>query len=754
MPAALFLLLLCSCLACSPPEESPEPLYNQGLEHIKGRNFEAAASLFEQALAIDSTHYSARLGLAEIHLRGRRLDQALPHLKRAAGQAPKRIEARFHLARLHSQLQRPQEARRLFYAILDDHPDHTPSRLLLADLLMTESPLDPHGALEQYQAVLQPRPDHRQARAGAAASRLRLGDFAGAAAAFQALLVERPTDPHITFLLGTARYLQGEYLQAVEAYKRAIDALPPDAQQRRIRQWNLRLAYRAAHGTYPGDLDPAHRIDIAPRQRDAPVRFTDVAPQMGVDKRDRGRGNAWGDFDGDGDLDLFTSGIEALHALYRNDGDRFVDIAETAGLRDTRGGWAAVAADYDNDGDLDLYVTRDGWDGKRPNKLYANDGAASFKDAAAAAGVAGNDASFTAAWADYDNDGHIDLYVADGIIGDGAPNKLYRNRGDGTFVDRAAATGVGHTGKSLGVVWGDYNDDGRPDLYAVDVDGPNALYRNEGGDRFTDIAEQAGVTAPVQGGYVAIFFDYDNDGDLDLFVSGMAHYEHFIESQITGRPAHAAHAHLYRNEGADGFTSMAQQLGLARSFGSMGAGWGDVDLDGRVDLYLANGGPIMARFEPNILLHNREEGFADVTDQAGVGNLGKGHGATFADYDNDGDLDLYAGIGGHYPGDLWPNSLYRNDGPVHPALILWLEGTASNRSAIGARLLLRSGDYLHKAQIGSGGGFGSTNSLAAELGLGDRRQIDELEIRWPSGRVDRHLDLVPGQRLRLREGGD
>ncbi len=752
MPKVFLPILLCWCLACSSqPQETPEQFYNQGLEYIKGRDFAAAAQAFEQALAIDSTHYSARLGLAEIHLRNRRLEPALAHLRRAATQAPQRIEARFHLARLATQMQRPREARRLFRAILADDPDHIPSRLLLADLLMTESPLDPHGAIEQYQAVLQQRPNHGQARAGAAASRLRLGHFAEAAAAFQALLTERPGDQHITFLLGTALYLQGDYPGAINAYKQANDALPPDAQQRRIRQWNLRLAYSAAHGQYPGDLAPQYRLDIAPRQKESPVRFTDVAAQMGVAKKDRARGNAWGDFDGDGDLDLFTSGIEALHALYRNDGDRFVDIAAAAGLGDTRGGWAAVAADYDNDGDLDLYVTRDGWEGRRPNKLYDNDGSGAFHDAAPAAGVADSAASFTAAWADYDSDGQIDLYVAEGIIGDGTPNKLYRNQGDGTFQDRAAAAGVGHPGKTLGVAWGDYNDDGHPDLYAVDVDGPNALYQNRGDGTFQDRAVEAGVTAPVQGGYVPIFFDYDNDGDADLFVTGMAHYGQFIESQITGRPAHSAHAHLYRNDGDNRFTAMANKLGLARSFGSMGAGWGDVDLDGRVDIYLANGGPIMARFEPNILLHNREDGFADITEAAGVGNIGKGHGSTFADYDNDGDLDLYAGIGGHYPGDLWPNSLYRNDGPTHPALILSLEGTQSNRNAIGARLLLRQGEYLHHSEVGSGGAFGSTNSLDMELGLGDRGPVDELEIRWPSGRIDRYRDLEPG-RLILREG--
>ena len=150
----------------------------------------------------------------------------------------------------------------------------------------------------------------------------------------------------------------------------------------------------------------------------------------------------------------------------------------------------------------------------------------------------------------------------------------------------------------------------------------------------------------------------------------------------------------------------------------------------------------MWRFEPNILYHNREDRFADITEAAGVGNLGKGHGATFADYDEDGDLDLYAGIGGHYPGDLWANSLYRNEGHGNHWIAVAAAGRASNRGAIGARIRVRSGDLVQEGEISSGIGFGSSNSLPLEFGLGVRARVDELTIFWPSGKTQTSRQLA------------
>ena len=229
---------------------------------------------------------------------------------------------------------------------------------------------------------------------------------------------------------------------------------------------------------------------------------------------------AWLDYDTDGDPDIFAAGIQAPHALYRNDGDgRFADVSAAADLADPRGGWAAIAADYDGDGRPDLFATREAWEGLAPNSLYHNQGDGTFRDVAPQAGVAGTDDSFMAVWTDYDNDGLPDLYVASGITGSGRPNRLYHNQGDGTFADRGAQAGVAYRGKTLGVTCGDYDGDGDSDLYAIDVAAPNRLYRNDG-QNFSDVTAEAGVAKPGEGSYVGFFIDSDGDGDRDLFRLG------------------------------------------------------------------------------------------------------------------------------------------------------------------------------------------------------------------------------------------
>jgi hypothetical protein len=265
------------------------------------------------------------------------------------------------------------------------------------------------------------------------------------------------------------------------------------------------------------------------------------------------------------------------------------------------------------------------------------------------------------------------------------------------------------------------------------------------------MASAAGVSRPSNGSYVPFFFDSDNDGDLDLFVSAMAYYEDFIKSATSGSTSYRSRAHLYRNEGGDRFREHAVEAGLARAFGSMGAGFGDVDSDGTVDIYLANGGPLMARFEPNALFVHQGERYVDVAAAAGVDNLGKGHGVAFADYDADGDLDFYVGLGGHYPGDLWPNSLYRNEGITAHWLNIVLLGRAPNIHAIGAQVELHSADHIQRAEVQSGGGFGSTASFALEFGLGNRSRVDSIHIRWPSGRLEQYGPLEVDRFLRFTE---
>ena len=732
-------------------DQPPGARFQAALEFIQRGELDSGAVALRQVLRADPVHYEARLGLGEILMRQRKFPEALKELERAVALEPGRPEARMQQARVLVLLERRAEARGLLSVIVSDFPGRARPRMMLADLLMTRAPPDPQGALEQYEAVLGNNPGDARARAGAAASRLRLGDFERAAAEMSGLLAAAPGKTHLTFLLGTAHHWLGEYQAAIAAYRQALDSTPKGAPRQQRMKWNLRLAWLGLHGDYPGDLPAEYRLEVADLGEESPVAFRDAAAELGVAKRDRGRGAAWGDFDGDGDLDLFSTGIQVPHSLYRNEsGERFTDVTAAAGLDDPRGGWSATAVDYDNDGDLDLYATRDAWEGKAPNSLYRNLGGLRFDDVGEDAGVGDPDDSFTAAWADVDNDGRVDLYVADGITGGGTANKLFLNRG-GRFEDMADRFRVAHPGKSLGVAFGDYDRDGDVDLYVADVAGPNTLYRNESGSRFTDVTGTAGVAEPEEGGYVAFFADFDRDGAIDLFVSSMCYYEQFVESQVAGRAVGRNRAHLYRNLGGGRFADVAPEAGISRNFGSMGAGIGDVDYDGLVDLYLANGGPVMPRFEPNILYHNLGERFADVTESAGVGNLGKGHGATFADYDGDGDLDLYAAIGGHYPGDLWPNSLYRNEGRGSHWLAVELEGTQSNRSAVGAQVTVHAGGRQLVEEVASGGGFGTTNSLPLEFGLGAAQEVSRLEVRWPSGQTTRIDNPEVDGTVRIRE---
>jgi tetratricopeptide (TPR) repeat protein len=752
-PTIAFLLTALFTLGCANDPEPSLPtsaLYERAMQHIARTQLDSAQLLFREIVGRDSTEYTALLGLAEINMRKRNIEKAIPFLQRAIRVDTTRVDAPFQLAQAYRMLRRDSDARRLLKLIVERFPTFTPACMAYADVLMTDAPPSPEGALEQYEAILAIEPQMLKARAGAGASRLRLGHFQQAEQDFLQLLRETPNDPHITSLLATARHWQKDYLGAIDAYKTAIDVLPVASPQRRIRQWNLRLAYLEAHGTYPGDLLPTYQITLAHTVEKASVRFEDVAKTYGVDKIDRGRGVSWVDVNGDGRLDLFTVGIQAPHGLFIQTDRGFSPTKQRSNLDDIPGGWAAIAADFDGDGDSDLYVTRDAWEGSERNSLYQNDGYGRFVDIAGSTGTVDEDDSFTAAWGDVNGDGYLDLYVADGITGSGAANKLFVHDGKSGFSDEARLRGVNDSGKSLGVAFGDYDLDGDLDLYVANVANSNRLYRNDG-DTFTDIASSSGLSNPINGSYVPFFFDSDSDGDLDIFVSSMAYFEDFVESATSDNISYRSRAHLYRNDGNDRFSERAAAAGLARAFGSMGAGYSDVDNDGQLDIYLANGGPIMSRFEPNALFMGAGDHYVEVAAAAGVDNLGKGHGVAFADYDNDGDSDIYVGLGGHYPGDQWPNSLYRNEGTANRWLSVALQGIPPNVSAIGAQATLFSGNHVHHAEVQSGGGFGSTNSYPIEFGLGTRTQVDSLIVRWPSGQRDVYTSIDIDQYLHLAE---
>ena len=327
-------------------------------------------------------------------------------------------------------------------------------------------------------------------------------------------------------------------------------------------------------------------------------------------------------------------------------------------------------ADYNNDGHLDILVLRGAWlmkAGKHPNSLLRNNGDGTFTDVTFEAGL-GEDSypTQTAAWADYDHDGDLDLYVGNEHVGEiHAPNQLFRNNGDGPFPDVARQAGVLNERFTKGVSWGDYDNDRFPDLYVANLMGPNRLYRNNGDGTFTDLAVELKVTRP-RAAFPTWFWDFNNDGNLDLYVGanrGQADSLSSLVESYLGFPCDDELACLYQGDGKGGFVESAVQLGLSKLTLPMGCNFGDLDNDGFLDFYLGTGYPAYDALMPNVMYHNQAgKRFADITWNGGFGHLQKGHGVAFADFDHDGDQDLYVQMGGGATGDKFNDALFENPG--------------------------------------------------------------------------------------------
>ena len=744
------LYLASLCIGCqAPPEAESDRVYAEALSLLHQGRFSESAALFQRVVSLAPDSAIAHIRHGEALLRQGRWQSAGRRLDELPASARQRPEARLLEARLLAFGGFAREAELAVDEILDEYPNSLDGRLLLAELyLQAAATMNLERATALCSQALAAEPQRRDAHYLLLQATLRLGRFPAALERSRSLLDAYPDDGRAYLLAGTAAFWAGDD-HARPWLERAVDLL--ESRDRLEALWLLKLTHERQDGDAPALL-PRYRF---PLRASVPVatdlRFVDVATHIGVAKKDRGRGSAWLDFDGDGDFDLFSVGIQVEHALYRNDGGQFRDVAQSAGLADARGGWAAASADFDNDGDDDLFVSRDAWEGRAPNSLYRNDSGA-FIDIGRAAGMADSSDSFTAAWLDFDCDGYLDLYVANGVTGTGAPNALLHNRKNGAFLNVAAVAAVADSGKTIGTAAGDFDGDGLTDLYAVNIGQLNRLFRNLGDGTFAEVAERAGVLFPVEGGYVAFFFDLDNDGHLDLFASTMSAFADVLNSMVTGQAIEPNRPFLYRNMGDGTFVDITVAAGLKRSFGSMGAGLGDIDNDGFVDIYLANGGPQMARLEPNALFRNMGDGtFVDITATSGTGSLGKGHGATFADFDQDGDLDLYACLGGHYDADTWDNALYRNDGPTQHYLSIELVGTQANRSALGARVAAFAAGRAIRAQRQSGFGFGSSNEPLLHLGLGSATRVDSLHVLWPGQPPQRFFDLPVDCRIRIAQ---
>lgn len=458
---------------------------------------------------------------------------------------------------------------------------------------------------------------------------------------------------------------------AIREYTALLEKDPNDLMSR----WLLNISYMTL-GRHPDGVPKKWLIpqSILPFEYGMQP-FTDVAAAAGLITMTHAGGSVAEDFDGDGlfDLMLSSSGPTDQLRYFHNNGDgTFTDQTREAGLEGITGGLNLVHADYDNDGRPDVLVLRGGWwgkHGKYPCSLLHNNGPnangqITFTDVTERAGLLSLHPTQTAAWADYDGDGWLDLYLGhESSKEEPHPSALYHNNHDGTFTDIAPQAGLADMGFVKGVAWGDYNNDGRPDLYITRKGAGNRLFRNNGDGKFTDVTDAAGVRQPLHS-FATWFFDYDNDGWLDLLVTGYyTETLNDIPAFHLGLPNKAETPRLYHNNGDGTFRDVTKEVALDRVILAMGAGFGDLDNDGWLDCYFGTGAPEFQTLLPNRMFRNAEgHRFQDVTAPGGFGQLQKGHAVSFADFDRDGDEDIFEVVGGAFPGDAYMSVLLENPG--------------------------------------------------------------------------------------------
>jgi len=522
------------------------------------------------------------------------------------------------------------------------------------------------------------------------------------------------------------------------------------------------------------------------------IQFTDITKSAGItfkhvaspDKRyiveSMSGGVALIDYDNDGDLDIYLvnaltvdlvkSKTKTKSELYRNDGDgKFTDVSVKAGVSDIGWGMGVAVGDYNNDGFEDLYVTCLG-----PNHLLKNNGNGTFTDVTEKAGVADPRWSTGASFFDYDRDGDLDLFVANYVDFDlnnlpefgqgkscqyksipvqcgprglkGAGDSLYRNNGDGTFTDVSKQAGVADENGfyGLGVITSDFDDDGLIDIFVANDSTPNFHYRNLGNGTFKEIGFLAGTAVnengSEQGSMGVTVGDYDHDGKLDLFVTN------FDDEYNV----------LYHNNGNNSFTDLSYAAKVA-AVSLPYVGWGtkffDYDNDGWCDIFVANGHvyPQLPSYRQRRLLHknNRDGTFTEVSAQFGamLTESRASRGVAFGDIDNDGDVDLLVT-------DLdGPPQLLRNDGGnTNNSILIKTVGVKSNRSGIGARVKVVSGDLIQVDEVRSGDSYISQSDLRLHFGLEKRTKVDLIEVRWPSGLVDKITGVGVNKIVTIKEG--
>ncbi|MEK7400143.1 MAG: CRTAC1 family protein, partial [Candidatus Poribacteria bacterium] len=479
----------------------------------------------------------------------------------------------------------------------------------------------------------------------------------------------------------------------------------------------------------------------------ADINFIDITAKARINNTDKASCAAFVDYNGDGYLDIYVGNKGAFaeplgkpNLLYHNNGDgTFKEVAASSGVADPNHAQGVAWGDFNNDGKPDLYVVND----FAYNALYINKGNGTFENITQTAGVKGGidivggvevPNGYGIALADVNNDGHLDIYV----VNLGAPNILYINNGDGTFTDITAQAGVGGgfgpQNAGTAAVFSDCNNDGKIDLFAVNGYGMPSFFYINNGKGFDNATNKAGI-GEQKDAEGSVFGDYDNDGNMDLFVTNCANSE--------GAPLQSI---LYKNDGKGKFVDVTKKAGLSGEDYSLGASFGDFDNDGYLDLYIVNNGGA------NKLYRNDGDGtFTDISAQAGVDNLALGSTAVLGDINNDGYLDIYVANTGFYnseEGD--PDVLYLNNGGTNHWLQIQLRGTVSNYTGIGTLIKVSVGNLHQIREIDGGKGY-SQDTPISNFGLGANSIVEAIEIKWPSGITQTMTNIKADQRLIIEE---
>lgn len=559
---------------------------------------------------------------------------------------------------------------------------------------------------------------------------------------------------------------------AVDAYTSCLKYQPNNLSA----MWLMNIAYMQL-GQYPDKVPSQWLVPPAALKSDYEVpRFTNVAIDLGVDNPNMCGGVILDDFNKDGLVDIFTCGwgLKERCFLLLNKGDgTFDDVSEKAGISAYPGGLMIQQTDYNNDGNLDVWISRGAWYseyGILPSSMLRNNGDSTFTDVTYEIGLWSCHPSQASTWADFNNDGWLDLYVGNEASRKGDKTndcELFLNDGTGKFKDVAKESKTNFNGFVKGVTSGDYDNDGDPDLYLSVNGAENHLFRNDSKKgsnklKFTDVSKEAGISGPVQS-FPCWFFDFNNDGWLDImnFSYSASMSDDDIPAEYFGKPKKGDKAALYINNHNGTFTDKSDELQLGkRTFLVMGSSYGDFDMDGWIDFYVGTGKPDMRSLTPNRMFRNAEgTAYQDVTTSAGVGVLQKGHEISFADLNNDGYPELFAQMGGAYEASGFYDCLFSNPATFGNNWVsIDLVGTKSNKIARGARVRITTTENGKDRDIyewvTQGSSFGA-NSLRQEIGLGKATAIKQIEITWPTtGKVQVFKNVAMNTHIKVTEGND